>query len=156
MTTGNALFKHVLVAVDPLDGLAPTVLRAAQSVARAHGAPLSVISVVNKVHVPHPAPSPASFAAYESAMQSDEDFESTKRMLTELVRREAPQGRLEALRGATAETILKRAYEVGAGLIVMGTHQKGFWETLALGSLSTEVAHRAKVAIMLIPPSFDA
>jgi nucleotide-binding universal stress UspA family protein len=154
MATSNALFQHVLVAIDPTDGLAVKVLRAAKDAATAHGAELSVISIVNPAPTPRPAPGPASFAAYESAMQSAEDFESTKRMLAELVRREAPNAQLEALRGATAATILKHAEGVGADLIVMGTHQKGFWEKLAVGSLSMEVANRTKAAIMLLPPSF--
>jgi len=41
--------------------------------------------------------------------------------------------------------------ELGADLVVMGTHGKGFLEHAFLGSVAEKVLHRIKIPVLTIP-----
>jgi nucleotide-binding universal stress UspA family protein len=52
--------------------------------------------------------------------------------------------------GPIAETIIRIAHEVSADQIVMGTRGLGSLHGLVVGSVSTEVLHRARVPVTLV------
>jgi nucleotide-binding universal stress UspA family protein len=56
----------------------------------------------------------------------------------------------EAVVGPVAETIVKRADELGAGLIVMGTHGRGGVGHLFLGSVAERVLRRASCPVVTV------
>ncbi len=153
MASPRGSFKNILAAIDPEDTLAPTVLRTAHGEAAAHGAKLSVVSVLNIAPVVYPGAQATAFAAYEAAAPTKEDVREAEHKLRDLVQREAPGASCETIRGKTSDAVLDRSDELNADLIVMGTHQKQFWEKLILGSTSTDVSHRSKAAVLLVPPS---
>jgi nucleotide-binding universal stress UspA family protein len=57
----------------------------------------------------------------------------------------------EVLEGDPAAEILRKADELGADLVVMGTHGKGLLAHAFLGSVAESVLHRIKVPVLTIP-----
>ena len=57
----------------------------------------------------------------------------------------------EVVEGDPAAEILRKADELGADLVVMGTHGKGLLEHAFLGSVAEKVLHRIKVPVLTIP-----
>ena len=54
--------------------------------------------------------------------------------------------------GRPATSILEHAASLSAGLIVMGTHGRGGFERLLLGSVAEKVLRRATCPVMTVPP----
>lgn len=64
--------------------------------------------------------------------------------------------RVELLEGSIVDQILKRAAELDADLIVMGTEGLGGVKRLLLGSVTTTALHRASCPVMTVgPPAED-
>ena len=59
--------------------------------------------------------------------------------------------RTVAVQGAAATAILQVAKEVGASLVVMTTHGRGFAARLALGSTTGRVIHDIEVPLLVVP-----
>ncbi|ORZ29598.1 hypothetical protein BCR44DRAFT_1375133, partial [Catenaria anguillulae PL171] len=55
-----------------------------------------------------------------------------------------------ALRGDPRTDICRKAQEVGADLIVMGSHGKGVFERMTLGSVSEYVSQHANVPVVIV------
>jgi nucleotide-binding universal stress UspA family protein len=53
--------------------------------------------------------------------------------------------------GDTVDGILSTAAHVGADLIVLGTHGRGMWSRVTLGSVAQRVLHRAPLPVMVAP-----
>jgi nucleotide-binding universal stress UspA family protein len=53
--------------------------------------------------------------------------------------------------GDSTEEILSTANEIGADLIVMGTHSKKWLEKMLVGSTAENVLQKTKIPLMLIP-----
>ena len=53
--------------------------------------------------------------------------------------------------GDPALVIAAQAEEIDADLIVVGTNHKNLLERLLLGSVSTDVLHRAKAEVLVVP-----
>ena len=59
----------------------------------------------------------------------------------------------EVLGGPAARTIIEKAEEWSADLIVVGSHGFGFWKRAWLGSVSDRVAHHAPCSVMAVRKS---
>jgi nucleotide-binding universal stress UspA family protein len=57
----------------------------------------------------------------------------------------------EVVEGDPAEEILRKADALGADLVVMGTHGKGFLAHAFLGSVAEKILHRIKIPVLTIP-----
>ena len=57
----------------------------------------------------------------------------------------------EVTEGDPAAEILRKAEEMKADLVVMGTHGKGLLEQTFLGSVAEKVLHRTKIPVLTIP-----
>jgi len=55
------------------------------------------------------------------------------------------------LKGHTADALLARAAEVGADLIVVGSHGRGFIGRMIVGSVATHVLRRAQISVLAVP-----
>ena len=55
------------------------------------------------------------------------------------------------VQGPSAETILKKAAELGVDLIVIGSHGHGAMYQLLVGSVSEEVLHHAQCPVLIVP-----
>lgn len=58
----------------------------------------------------------------------------------------------EVTLGNPAENILRSADDFGADLVVVGSHGRGFWGRLTLGSVSDAVVHHAKCPVLVARP----
>ena len=54
--------------------------------------------------------------------------------------------------GRPSEQIIAAAAGWPADLIVVGSHGRGFWSRLALGSVSSEVVHHAPCSVLVVRP----
>ena len=56
----------------------------------------------------------------------------------------------EVMTGAASRLIVEEAEEWGADLIVLGSHGRGFWGRLLLGSVSQAVAAHARCSVEIV------
>ena len=56
----------------------------------------------------------------------------------------------EVIAGPAARSIVEKAEEWGADLIVLGSHGRGFWERALVGSISRSVVDHAKCSVLIV------
>jgi universal stress protein A len=61
------------------------------------------------------------------------------------------RARFELAEGRPHEVIVDKVSELGADLLVMGTHGESGWEALHLGSTTEKVLHAAKSTLLAVP-----
>jgi len=59
----------------------------------------------------------------------------------------------EVLSGVPAEAVTHRAAELGADLIVVGSHRRGRLDRLLVGSVSEGIVRRATSPVIVVPAS---
>ena len=129
---------HIVVGVDG-SVHANHALRWAASLGRALGAEVTAVHAVGLLEAQEERLGDASAAA--SATPSW--WRPT----------EAPDvARLLVLDGDPVSVVLRSAEELGADLIVVGSRGMGDRPELLLGSTSTQVAQRAAVPVVVVPP----
>ncbi|HEU4854097.1 MAG TPA: universal stress protein, partial [Nitrosospira sp.] len=52
--------------------------------------------------------------------------------------------------GPAADTVIKKAEEIGADLIVVGKHGKSGWESMLLGSVARRVIQEAACDVLVV------
>lgn len=62
----------------------------------------------------------------------------------------APTLLYEANGERIGDVIARVAHDEGVGMVVMGTHGRGGWDRLLLGSVAERVAHKAEVPVLLV------
>lgn len=135
--------KHILIGVDGTPGSDRALERAAE-LARAVGASVTVASVAPYYHgygrgvgVVDPADTPER--------HEEQALEACARLAQMSVDAKAVQ-RI----GEPARTLAELAEEVGADLIVVGTHEYGALGRLLHGSVSEAVSHKAHVDVLIV------
>lgn len=61
----------------------------------------------------------------------------------------------ETLFGDPARALLDLAEQKNIDAIVMGSHGRGAWGSMVLGSVSQRVIHEAKVPVVIVPPHLE-
>ncbi|CAN5618831.1 hypothetical protein BH24ACT22_BH24ACT22_15960 [soil metagenome] len=61
----------------------------------------------------------------------------------------------ETLFGDPARALLDFAERESVDAIVMGSHGRGTWGTMIMGSVSQRVVHEAKVPVIIVPPHLE-
>ncbi|WP_367306501.1 universal stress protein [Alicyclobacillus acidocaldarius] len=139
--------KHIVWAVDGSDCAWRAGDMAAECLEKWPEARLTAVFV----HVPAV---PTSEWTAEYAVQMEREAERLAGELRgEIARRFAAFGPRVAFRvehGAPAERLVHAADELGADLIVLGSHGKSAVDRLLMGSVSTAVLHRAKQAVLVV------
>lgn len=59
--------------------------------------------------------------------------------------------RTMVVEGETTETILKAASDLGAGMIVMGSHSRRGIDKVLMGNTAEEILHKTSVPLIVIP-----
>jgi nucleotide-binding universal stress UspA family protein len=141
--------KKILAAVDFSD-LATLVIDYASIQAKAFGSEVLVL------HVEPPAPafigneiSPPILAEHRT-----EEIERIRNDLDAMVRYlddKSIPARSEFLQGSIIETIVEKAEDFNADMIVMGAHNHGFLYRAFIGSISSGVMKISKCPVLIVP-----
>ena len=140
--------RRILVAIDGSD----TALRALDfAVQQARGTPATALHVLNV------QPTLSNYTAAEIYVTPERIHEvaaeRARAILAAAAERLKSAGcpfELEQLEGDAAETIARRAAELGCESITMGTHGLGSFGILFLGSIAQKVVHYTTVPVTLV------
>lgn len=145
-------WKTILVPTDFSEG-ARAALRIASDLALAHAAKLVILHVTElppgldtgTMIAPAPGGIPLTvvdFAREQAVAWMQQDREKHVSPEVEAV------ARIEV--GAAVDTVLAAADEVGADLIVVGTHGRTGFAHLVLGSVAERIVRRARVPVLTV------
>lgn len=135
-------YRRIGVGVE-LEGNDGAVLVQAVALARAHGAKLVLLHVVEGLA-----------AAFHGAEADDQESRSDRRRIQEL----AEHLRIDGLDvdgtlgyGNPPQEIVRLAEEKQLDLLVLGTHGHRFFADLALGETVSPVVHRLRIPVLVVP-----
>jgi nucleotide-binding universal stress UspA family protein len=140
------MFRTILVPTDFSDR-ADAALKTAALLAREYGA---------RVVLLHSAVAPSALYGEAAAPILPADWRANMKKALDQVPPPEPAVRLERRieDGDPASTILRVAKEVGADLIVLGTHGRTGISRFLLGSVAEAVLRRAECAVMTVKTPF--
>ena len=146
-TTARTVFERILVATDFSTASAPAIAQA-MAVARTFHAHLWI------AHAYNPARLADGFLSKEDYEASDRrlrrDVESKLHPLVEVARRDEIDAEALVLTGDPTEAIVSAARQIGADLIVMGTHGRRGMARLFLGSVASQVIAIAPCPVLTV------
>jgi manganese transport protein len=135
-------YSRIGVAVE-LEGSDDAVLVQAVALARAHGARLVMMHVVEGLG-----------AAFHGPETDNQESRSDRARLADLVdqlRRDGLQAEGLLGYGGPAEELVRLAREQKLDLLVLGTHGHRFFADLALGQTVAPVLHRLSIPVLVVP-----
>ncbi len=139
------LYKNILVAVD-LSQDSALILEKAQNIAKAYGATLNLVHVIEPIAVGYAI----EISSIDVEGLHQEATEQAKQSLAEMGNKiDLPAERMHTLLGQPAREIKELANEINADLIIMGNHGRHGWELL-FGSTSTGVAHGVNCDLLTV------
>lgn len=152
-------FKIVVAAIDIHDDLAKTVIQTAESLARRDDAALYVVSAWPPLKDVTPAYAadlaPTAVVVTEASLElNKKNRADAEKKLKELAQEAAPDAQVMMFDGEPNNVIPEIAAKTGADVIVAGSHQKGFWNTLFTGGASRALIHEAPCAVFLVTKPF--
>jgi nucleotide-binding universal stress UspA family protein len=138
----NGFPERILLATD---GLENTTLasRAAVDLAKGGGAELHV------VHVWHTVPSTHFDRVIRSGLE-DAGRETLEEQVRWIEEEDGSVAGAHLIEGRAVEAIIEQAEEIGAGLLIVGSRGMGRLGRLAMGSVSTGLAHRSPCPILIV------
>lgn len=145
--------KRLLAALD-FSPVSRSVVDRAAALAQAFAAELTLVHVA--------APDPA-FVGYETGPQTVRDARASElrsehrdlQNAAEDLRARGIGARALLLQGATVEMLLREAREIGAEMIVIGSHGHGALHRALLGSVSEGVVRGARCPVLVVPARHD-
>jgi len=142
LTTSGGLPRRILVALDVSAATCPT-LEAAERYASLCGAQLKVLCVVEPLptvgEVPPLDPEPY-YQASEALIEKDVWPTVT-----------APGAERSIAYGLAASSIAREAKTWGADLVVVGSHGKGWFERVLVGSVTERLVHELPASLLVVP-----
>jgi nucleotide-binding universal stress UspA family protein len=147
------MFRNVLVANDLSDASRPA-LTAGVELARRFGAAVTVVYVTmppypaNHWYVPHIGTDAEMLHAL-SQREQDAAKAALERSVGEIAGTDFDVT-IQIKTGMPADVILETADELGADLIVVGTHGRHGVERLLLGSVAERVSRKAKCSVLTV------
>lgn len=141
-------YKTILAAVDFSD-VSAGALRVAADLSRRLGAQLKVVHVVQ----PQPVPLPLEGSAiYMDEVQSWQ-LEEAEKSLAAFIQEHCAPGSVSVTKvrsGVAATEISAAAVDIGADLIVLGTHGRSGLKHLLMGSIAESVLRVAPVPVLCV------
>ena len=144
----NVKIRRILVPTDFSDAAGEAV-QAAIVMARAFDAGIEILHVTAAIMF---LPPPAEAVPYSFLMP--DLSKKVKDRLVEESKRVQAAGVLcdtHSIEGTPHTEIVKRAQEIGADLIVMGSHGHGGLAHAVLGSVTERVLHRTPCPVLVVP-----
>jgi nucleotide-binding universal stress UspA family protein len=144
------LFNRILCPID-LSDHSRHALEYAVGIGRHYGASLTTLYVI-----PPPVPAVPTFdsPAYPGYVYTPEDLDAIEREVRNFVDSGHSGMSIESrvVQGFAVGQILDVAASMAADLIVVGTHGRGGFQRLVLGSVAERVIARVSLPVMAIPP----
>jgi len=134
-------------------------LQHAIGVARLYRAQITVVHVYS---APLQVMPPTAFMAAPAGVPQRSASPAELRDVTEEVRRfceplvSGAPPEIVVVEGTPAKEIVRLAEQVRADLLVMGTHGRGGFERLVLGSVTEKVVRTSRSAVLTIPPAVQS
>lgn len=142
----------IVAAIDLSDDLGQAVLKAGAALSERFGAKLHVVDIWPKLEAVGFPYSKMGEAAELEQYESKRDARSAD--LEARVNQVAPDAITMSPSGATADTIVDYIEAENADILVIGSHQKPFWQRMLTGSVSEEAIHEAPCAIFVVTPEY--
>lgn len=146
--------KTILAAVDLDDDLSDAVIKTAVSLSERLGAKLHVIDAwppMKGIGFPY---------AKKAAVAEIEKDEAKRRARSNALEAKLATRRPGAITfapvGHAADAIERYLENESIDLLVIGSHQKGLWQRITSGTVSSDVAHDAPCAVLLVNRNFAA
>ena len=141
-------YKKILAAVDQTDE-AEQVLEQARETTLKNGAELSLLTVVKPINQVYAGFDVAALAADVAMIEADAVKQAEKRLAGHAKKLGVPPERTYVGRGSPAYEIRQLAQQIGAELIVIGTHGR-HGLGLLLGSTANGVLHGAPCDVLTV------
>jgi universal stress protein A len=141
-------YKKILAAVDLTDE-ATQVLKQANEVTKQNGSELSLIVVVKPINQVYSGFDVAALSADAAMIEADAVKQAQKRIAEHAKSLGIPDKRTYVGRGNPAHEIREMAAELGADLIVLGTHGR-HGLGLLLGSTASGVLHGCPCDVLTV------
>jgi len=144
--------KTIIVAVD-FSNATPGVLEAAVGMAKAFGAGLRLIHVVE----PEPSYTAYGFTPEEFPAMHIYQEEAKRRAGAKLekllmqVKTEVPDAISQIIEGSPLHTLLECVRQNAADLVVIGSHGHGVMASLLLGSVADGMVRKASIPTLIVP-----
>jgi nucleotide-binding universal stress UspA family protein len=148
--------KTIIVAVD-FSNASPRVLKIAARMAKAFGAELRLIHVVE----PEPSYTAYGFTPEEFPAMHIYQEEAKRRAAVKLdnllaqVRTELPSATSHIAEGSPLHTLLDYVKECAADLVIVGSHGHGVIASLLLGSVAEGMVRKAAVPTLIVPATAE-
>lgn len=152
-------FNTVIAAVSIEDDLTEGVIRTAQSLAQKDNAALHIVSawpLLTAAAYVHASDIAAGSAVLSQAAveRNREAREKNEEKLKAMTAQWAPGASCRLLDGETADAVAHYAEEIGADLLVTGSHQRDFWGALFQGASSRDLVRESPCAVFLVTKAF--
>ena len=144
--------KTIVAALD-FSNSTPGVLEMAGEIARAHGAALHLLHVLE----PEPTHTAYGFTPEEFPVIHTYREEAKRRAGLKLeeaaagIRARVPSVTVHLTEGHPLPAVLECIESVGAGMVVLGTHGHGMVASLLLGSVAEGLVRKAVVPTLVVP-----
>lgn len=151
MSTSLPISK-IIVALDLHDDLGEAVLKTGVALSERLGAKLHIVDIwPSLTTVTHPYDQMSVAAELE---QYESKRVARAAALQRRVEQTAPGAVAASPTGAAADTIVDYIKSEQGDLLVIGSHQKNFWQRLVFGSVSEEAIHEAPCAVFVVTPEY--
>ena len=140
--------KTIVAAVDLDDDLVGAIVKTAVGLSEIFEAELHVVDVVT------PMKGFETLYAMDAATRDVEEHhkEEAKRLkqLASLVSKLTPAAKPMVVQGQPGEAVAAYARKNSADLLIIGSHQKGWWEKLTSGAASPDLVRDAPCAVYVV------
>ncbi len=147
----------ILCAIDlgPRDS---EVIRHAADLARSCGAQLQLLNVVEPLSDFNRSLVDSYVPDDKLQVLRDEGFDEARRFIADRLREyrrvagaPAPVGGVQVLEGPVAKVILEQAQQLGADLVVLGSHGHSALGEMLIGSVAHQVTIKSRTPVLLVP-----
>ncbi|MBC6904930.1 universal stress protein [Saccharophagus sp. K07] len=140
-----SIYTHLLVGLDLSPDSSLQVARKAVELAKLYGAKLSLLHVIEPVTFAYAGDIPMDLTETQLAIEE----QAEKRLTSLAAQLEHPIHSSKVVIGQTAAELRETAAQLGADLIVVGSHGR-HGLALLLGSTASDVLHGAKCDVLAV------
>ena len=144
---------RILITTDGSDFSREAVEKCCQMVVKPEETAIKIVSVY-ELTLPldvFPAPTDFSERLESSAREQAEEFAEQS---AAIIRRHFPDSNiditLQIAVGAPEQILIEEAKEWNADLVVVGSHGRGFWGRMLLGSTTDALVHHAPCSVLVV------